>query len=111
MVVGVFRNLLCILQRSHGEKAYPSARRNYAWALLMMRVFNHPTNCIACRSNVRPSPDHSSVPSALWAGNRLRQIVTSNGVKTGLSIVTPMGTCCGCQLVVVSAGQCHFRAT
>src|SRR5437870_1881515 len=23
MVVGVFRNLLCILQRSHGEKAYP----------------------------------------------------------------------------------------
>jgi hypothetical protein len=55
------------------------ARRNYAWALLMMRVFNQPTNCIACSRNVRPRPDHSSIPSAFWAGNRLRQSCTAMG--------------------------------
>src|SRR5438034_1823764 len=53
--------------------------RNYAWSELMKRVFNQPTNCIACRRNVRPCPDHSSVPSALRAGNRFRQSYTAMG--------------------------------
>src|SRR5207249_6161709 len=53
--------------------------RNYLWSELMKRVFNQPTNCIACRRNVRPCPDHSSVPSALRAGNRFRQSYTAMG--------------------------------
>ena len=61
---------------SKPEKPRP---RNYAWSELMKRVFNQPTNCIACRRNVRPCPDHSSVPSALRAGNRFRQSYTAMG--------------------------------
>src|SRR5437870_9732661 len=54
--------------RNIAEEQNPRPR-NYKWSQLMARVFNQPTNCIACRRNVRPCPDHSSVPSALRAGN------------------------------------------
>jgi hypothetical protein len=56
-----------------GESATPAPSgvraRNYTWAELMKRVFNQPTNCITCSRNVRPCPDHPSVPSALWPGD------------------------------------------
>jgi len=53
--------------------------RNYAWAELMRRVCNQPTNCISCSRSVRPCPDYPSIPSALWAGDRLRLSPTTMG--------------------------------
>ena len=54
-------------------------------------------------------------------GKSISSIVYSDGVKTGLFIVTRTSTCCGCParwtsveaedpFIVVSAGRSHFRA-
>ena len=53
--------------------------RNYAWAELMARVFNQPTNCIACNRNIRPRPDYTPVSSTLWPGNRFRRSTATMG--------------------------------
>ena len=53
--------------------------RNYAWAELMRRVCNQPTNCISCSGSVWPCPDYPSLPSALWAGDRLHLSSTTMG--------------------------------
>jgi len=66
-------------QRDKPAAAPEQRPRNYAWSELMKRVFNQPTNCIACSRSVRPCPDHSSVPSALRAGNRFLQSYTAMG--------------------------------
>src|SRR5438093_2210242 len=107
-------------QRDKPEAAPEQRPRNYAWSELMKRVFNQPTNCIACSRSVRPCPDHSSVPSALRAGNRFRQSYTAMGEDwvvyrnpdeyllwlparwTSVEAEDPF--------IVVSAGRSHFRA-
>jgi len=43
------------------------------WAELLKRVFAHAINCTSCSGSGRTHPDHASLPSALWAGDRLRR--------------------------------------
>ena len=48
-------------------------KRNYTWAELMKRVFNHSTNYIRRRGNVHSRPDYTSISSPIRTGNRLRR--------------------------------------
>ena len=45
--------------------------RHWAWAKLMQRAFAHPIDCMPRRRGDRACPGHTSVSSALRAGDRL----------------------------------------
>jgi hypothetical protein len=52
------------------------ARRAWTWADLMRRVFTQRINCTSRRGGDSSRPDHPSVPSERWTGNRLRRSPT-----------------------------------
>jgi hypothetical protein len=54
-------------------------RRTFTWAELLRRVFSHHINCIPHRVGDYIRARHAPVPSAPWAGDRLRQTSTPVG--------------------------------
>jgi len=59
-------------------------RRRYPWAELLRRVFGQHINCILPRGGDGVRPGHTSVPSLLWARDRLRQASTPLGCRPSL---------------------------
>ena len=63
--------------------------RRLDWAALLRRVFIRPIDCSLHRASDRAGPDHASVPSAAWSGNRCSGPAPTLGRR---SRVLPIGS-------------------